>query len=73
VAEAAEILAGMLGTLGRRHTFLPDDISSTKGWPAWCRTASRTTDAHLLALAVEHGAEFITLDTGIPGAVLLSR
>ncbi|MEI6349560.1 MAG: TA system VapC family ribonuclease toxin [Verrucomicrobiota bacterium] len=71
VAAAAETLAGMLGSLGAQHEFLPDDLSSTKKWPAWCDQASRTTDAHLLKLACSHGAQLVTLDTGIPGALLL--
>ena len=72
VAAAVETLAGMLGSLGRRHEFLADDLSSTKDWPAWCEAASRTTDAHLMTLAGKHGAHLLTLDACIPGAVLLS-
>ena len=72
VAAAAETLAGMLGSLGKQHKFIPDDISSTENWPSWCNAASRTTDAHLLALASSHGARLLTLDTGIPEALLLS-
>jgi hypothetical protein len=72
VATAAETLAGMLESLGARHAFLADDVSSAKDWPAWCGSASRTTDAHLLSLATKHGANLLTLDTGIPGAVFLS-
>ncbi len=72
VAVAARTLAGMLESLGTRHRFLPDDLSSKKDWPAWCGGASRTTDAHLLALAGKHGAHLLTLDAGIPGALLLS-
>jgi hypothetical protein len=72
VTSAAETLAGMLESLGTQHGFLADDISSTKDWPTWCGSASRTTDAHLLSLAARNGAHLVTLDTGIPGAVLLS-
>lgn len=70
VSAAAAALAGMLGSLGRQHEFVPDDLSSTESWPDWCATASRTTDAHLVALVVKHGAALVTLDTGIPEAVL---
>jgi len=72
VAEAAETLAGMLRSLGTRHQFVFDDLSSTNDWPDWCAGASRTTDAHLVTLAGKHGARLLTLDTGIPGAHLLS-
>jgi uncharacterized protein len=70
VAEAGEVLAGMLAALGRRHEFLPDDQASVC-WPVWCAAASRTTDAHLLALAGSHSARLATLDTGIPDAFLV--
>jgi predicted nucleic acid-binding protein len=70
VVEAAQVLAGMLGSLGERHQFLADDARGLQ-WPDWCRTASRTTDGHLLELAQNHGLLLATLDEGIPGAHLL--
>ena len=60
----------MLSALGEKHRFIPDDQESLV-WPAWCFTASRTTDAHLLALAEAHGAKLATLDSGIPGAFMI--
>lgn len=71
VADAVATLAGMLRSLGTHHAFLPDDRSATSGFPAWCTSASRTTDAHLLSLALSRGATLATLDTGIPDAFLL--
>ncbi len=71
VTEAARTLVSMLGSLGTHHEFLPDGRSSTTGFPAWCATASRTTDAHLLALAISRGAKLATLDLGIPGAFVI--
>lgn len=70
VAEATETLAGMVATLGARHVLLADDHAARQ-FPAWCSSASRTTDAHLLELAARHGARLATLDTGIPGAFLV--
>ena len=70
VEEAGQTLAGMLGVLGTRHAFLPDD-QPARSLPAWCHLASRTTDAHLLQLAAAHGARLATLDTGVPGAFLI--
>ncbi|MFZ4774104.1 MAG: hypothetical protein ACOYM3_01995, partial [Terrimicrobiaceae bacterium] len=70
VKEAVATLAGMLGSLGDIHSFLPDNLPSAD-FPSWCSSASRTTDAHLLALAHANEAELATLDTGIPGAFLL--
>jgi uncharacterized protein len=67
---AGETLESMIRALGRHHAFLPDDATSTQ-WPAWCQSAARTTDAHLLSLAQAHGAELATLDASIPGAFLV--
>lgn len=68
--QASAVLAGMLQALGGSHRFLPDD-QTAESWPAWCQGAARTTDAHLAALAVAHGAQLATLDKGIPGAHLI--
>lgn len=62
VAEAAETLAGMVAALGARHVLLADDQAARR-FPAWCSSASRTSDAHLLELAARHGAKLATLDT----------
>ena len=70
VAEASKTLAGMVAVLGARHVLLADDQAARR-FPAWCSSASRTTDAHLLDLAAAHGAKLATLDTGIPGAFLI--
>jgi len=61
----------MLQSLGAGHEFVPDDQEAAQ-WPLWCTAASKTTDAHLLALAKAHGAELATLDRGIPGALLIA-
>ncbi|MEK7953082.1 PIN domain-containing protein [Luteolibacter soli] len=71
VEDAVKTLQSMIGSLGGSHAFLPDDQSSTMGFANWCAGASRTTDAHLLALAARHGAELATLDLGIPGAFVI--
>jgi predicted nucleic acid-binding protein len=68
--EAGQTLSGMLGTLGSVHRFLPDDEAAV-AWPEWCRGAGQTTDAHLLRLAESHQAILATLDTGIPGALVI--
>lgn len=65
--SAGRGLKRMLTWLGSHHRFVADDQESFD-WPGWCMGASRTTDAHLLALAEAHRAKLATLDTGIPGA-----
>lgn len=70
VQQAADVLHGMLQSLGGTHRFLPDDLGGVE-WPEWCSSAARTTDAHLLMLAQRHGLQLATLDAGIPGASLL--
>ena len=39
--------------------------------PAFAKTPAKLTDGHLLELARQNQAQFVTLDTGIPGAVLV--
>ncbi len=69
---AGAVLNGMLQSLGLAHEFIADDQEAFH-WPAWCKGASGTTDAHLLALAGAHGAELATLDEGIPSAFLVRQ
>ena len=71
VEDTVKVLQSMTGALGECHRFLPDDQSSSAGFPDWCAGPSRTTDAHLFSLAARHGAELATLDLGIPGAFVL--
>ncbi|MDP4722182.1 MAG: hypothetical protein NWS48_13230 [Akkermansiaceae bacterium] len=68
---AVDILSTMLEQLGSRHAFLPDDLSSRRKFPAWCKNAKHTTDSHLLTLAQKHRLKLATLDTGIPGAFVI--
>jgi len=71
VAEAAGTLSAMLESLGKSHVFVADDVPSSAPWPAWCLSASRTTDAHLISLAASHGLRLATLDEHIPGSFLI--
>ncbi|MFZ9745160.1 MAG: TA system VapC family ribonuclease toxin [Opitutaceae bacterium] len=50
------------------HEFILDDQSAAD-LPDWVTAAKQTTDGHLLGLAASHGAQLVTLDAGIPGAV----
>ena len=69
---AGRVLSGMLDSLGLAHEFVADDQEALV-WPAWCKAAANTTDAHLLGLAGAHGAQLATLDEGIPGAFVIGR
>lgn len=71
INEAKDRLEHLLSNLASKHRFLPDDLSSTRTFPAWCINAKHTTDAHLLALAGKHDLKLATLDSGIPGAFLI--
>jgi len=39
--------------------------------PPWVRAPKQISDGHLLQLAKANGAELVTLDRGIPGAMLI--
>ncbi len=69
IIEARAVLAGLLRS--RRFPLVADDLGA-KQLPAYATGAKQITDAHLLALAKRHGAKLATLDTGIPGAELIS-
>lgn len=71
VEMASQRLIELVGFLKTQHRFLPDDLSSCRDFPAWCKNPKHTTDAHLLALAKKHGLQLATLDTGILGAFLI--
>ena len=70
VKEACITLEGMLASLGQTHSFIPDDQRGS-GSPVWCKVAARTTDAYLLALANAYDAKLVTLDRGIPDALVV--
>ncbi len=60
----------MLLKRDKRLTFL-DDALSAERLPSWVVRSKQTTDGHLLQLASSYGASLVTLDTGIPGALLI--
>lgn len=55
-------------SLGLR--LLGDELDGNQ-LPDWVSKSKQTTDSHLLELARSHYARFATLDTGIPGALLI--
>jgi predicted nucleic acid-binding protein len=50
---------------------LLDDGLDGNQLPKWVMKSAQTTDGHLLELATYHKVQFATLDTGIPGALLI--
>jgi predicted nucleic acid-binding protein len=51
-------------------TLLGDDLDGNQ-LPVWVTRSAQTTDGHLLELATQYQMRFATLDSGIPGAVLI--
>ena len=70
LGDSRRVLDSMRRAPGFAHEFLPDDLPGDR-LPAWVQTPAQTTDGHLFALAAKHGAKFATLDTGIPGSLLV--
>lgn len=70
VASARKALAGLMASSPIPVKILADDLGADQ-LPAFARTPGKLTDGHLLELARKHGAEFVTLDAGIPGALLV--
>ena len=73
-APAAEVAARLAeATLHPAHHFWPDAVSLlSPGLMAWNKllTGRHTTDAYLLALAVQNNGCFVTLDQGVPLAAV---
>jgi len=55
---------------GRSFTFLSDPLGAHH-LPPWVKTPAHVTDGHLVALAAANGLRLVTLDRGIPDALLL--
>ncbi len=53
-----------------RSTLLMDELEGNR-LPGWVTKSAQTTDGHLVELAAAHRAQLATLDTGIPGALLI--
>lgn len=70
VAAARKALAALKASSSIPFVLLEDDLGADR-MPSFARTPSRLTDGHLVELAKHRGAQLSTLDTGIPGALLL--
>jgi predicted nucleic acid-binding protein len=53
-----------------RPRLLGDELDGNR-LPEWVMKADQTTDGHLLELATHYKVQFATLDSGIPGALLI--
>jgi hypothetical protein len=70
VAAARRALATLKASSPIAVEMLGDALGADK-LPAFARTPNKLTDGHLLELARQQGAQLVSLDTGIPGAVLV--
>jgi toxin-antitoxin system PIN domain toxin len=71
VVSARKALAALKTSSATPFEIVSDGLGADR-LPAFARTPSKLTDGHLLELAREHHAQLATLDTGIPGAVILT-
>jgi predicted nucleic acid-binding protein len=53
-------------------TFLNDSLGADS-LPPWVKRPAHVTDGHLVALAGVHGIRLVTLDSGIPGAMVIPK
>ncbi|MDZ4789090.1 MAG: hypothetical protein SH807_09125 [Blastochloris sp.] len=70
VAAAMAALEAMKGSSSVEFKLLADD-RGVKEMPAFVKSAQKLTDGHLLELAMWHSVKLVTLDKGIPGALLI--
>lgn len=69
VAAARKALTALKASSPVRFEMLSDALG-TDMLPVFAKTPDRLTDGHLLVLAEANGAELVTFDKGVPGAVL---
>jgi predicted nucleic acid-binding protein len=70
VASARKALAVLKSSSSVPFELMADGLGADR-LPAFAKTPSKLTDGHLLALARANDAHLATLDTGIPGALVL--
>jgi predicted nucleic acid-binding protein len=70
VSDARALLLKIKSASVFTFTFITDDHDVSR-LPAWVKSASQTTDGHLLQLAKANRATLATLDRKIPGAFLI--
>jgi len=71
ISAAQKTLAGLAQSSKTPFVRIIDSIGVAK-MPKYVRTPSQLTDGHLRELAHLAGSQFVTLDKGIPGALLIS-
>lgn len=71
VLAARKALAALKASSPVRFELLADALGANV-LPGFAKTPDRLTDGHLSALAEAHGAELVTFDKGIPGALMLT-
>lgn len=70
LANARAALAAFKGSTACDFIFLADDVGGDR-LPGFVTKPAQLTDGHLLELASAHHSQLVTLDAGIPGAVLI--
>jgi toxin-antitoxin system PIN domain toxin len=71
VKGAIETLGGLRQSSRIVFERLADDLG-VEAMPAYVKGPRQVTDGHLLALAARHGGKLVTLDRGIPGALVIA-
>ncbi|HEY0967622.1 MAG TPA: PIN domain-containing protein [Opitutaceae bacterium] len=70
IAAAKEALAGLKSSSKVRFELIPDDVSVAQ-LPAFVKKPQAVTDGHLSELARKNALRLVTLDRGIPNALLI--
>jgi predicted nucleic acid-binding protein len=70
VPTARKALAGLKASSPIPFEMLADALGGDR-LPAFARIPAKLTDGHLIELAKQHAAQLATLDTGIPGSMVL--
>jgi len=71
IASAKTTLLGLKASSRVPFQLLPDALGC-EALPKYVKVQSQLTDGHLLELAMKNASKFVTLNKGIPGALLVT-
>jgi predicted nucleic acid-binding protein len=70
IAGAKQALGALKSSSKVRFELISDDVGAAQ-LPSFVKSPQSVTDGHLVELAQKHSIQFVTLDRGIPGSLVI--